>query len=58
MINNYFPYFFAILFINLLIYIFRIKLFDIVNIKDKPDNILKKHSKSVYPLGGIFFFFQ
>ncbi len=58
MINNYFPYFFAILFINLLIYIFRIKLFDIFNIKDKPDNILKKHNKSVYPLGGIFFFFS
>ena len=45
-----------IVFINLILYKYNYKIASILNIFDKPNNFLKKHSYSIPLTGGFFFF--
>ena len=48
--------FILIFLINLILFYNFEKLSKLLNIYDKPDNILKKHSKTAFPLGGIILY--
>ena len=48
--------FFLIFLVNLILFYNFKKLSKFLNIYDKPDDILKKHSKTAFPLGGIILY--
>lgn len=51
-------HFIILVFLNFIFYLNREKIFNYINIVDKPDGKIKLHKKNIFPVGGLIFFFN